>query len=409
MAGTFVNPYTFVPFPDAPPNRARPHGHAGRSELLSGTLTVTIHTETGVLIRGFGTEETPDVPRRADGTPFIPGSSLKGALRSLHETITGGCLRVFDSDFVPGYRDSVTVNTTRGLRMAIVAEHVSEDVPPTLLVCPDEDDPPTLHHDLLVRAAGGGPPLRSGERLAVTFTRGRPDAAYRDDEGEWVVFISDAKVRDAAGGRKRNYRAQLRRYPVGAVARAVPDEVWQDFLHAVDGADDLRTAQLAKRDPGDVFADVTFQGRVIGRRHYASRRLHEGQPVWVRLDSDGEIESLRLSMIWRHPGSVSAGQRVDPGFHACREWESLCPSCQVFGSADTEGKDTPEARQNSYRGHVRFSDAVLVKRAKSKKKKGGAGKDSAIETLKLSRPWELPSRDRDSSISSTTSESGKRR
>lgn len=157
MAGTFVNPYTFVPFPDAPPNRARPHGHAGRSELLSGTLTVTIHTETGVLIRGFGTEETPDVPRRADGTPFIPGSSLKGALRSLHETITGGCLRVFDSDFVPGYRDSVTVNTTRGLRMAIVAEHVSEDVPPTLLVCPDEDDPPTLHHDLLVRAAGGGP------------------------------------------------------------------------------------------------------------------------------------------------------------------------------------------------------------------------------------------------------------
>ncbi len=383
MAGTFVNPYTFVPFPDAPPNRARPHGHAGRSELLSGTLKVTIHTETGVLIRGFGTEETPDVPRRADGTPFIPGSSLKGALRSLHETITGGCLRVFDSDFVPGYRDSVTVNTTRGLRMAIVAEHVSEDVPPTLLVCPDEDDPPTLHHDLLVRAAGGGPPLRSGERLAVTFTRGRPDAAYRDDEGEWVVFISDAKVRDAAGGRKRNYRAQLRRYPVGAIPRAVPDEVWQDFLHAVDGADDLRTAQLAKRNPDDVFADVTFNGRVIGQRHYASRRLHEGQPVWVRLDSDGEIESLRLSMIWRHPGGISAGERVDPEFHACREWENLCPSCQVFGSADTEGKDTPKARQNSYRGHVRFSDAVLVKRAKSKKKKGGAGKDSAIATLKL--------------------------
>ncbi|MGW9307760.1 TIGR03986 family type III CRISPR-associated RAMP protein [Saccharomonospora azurea] len=384
MAEKFVNPYTFVPFPDAPPTRARPHGHSGRSDLLSGTLKVTVHTETGVLIRGFGSEKTPDVPRRADGTPFIPGSSLKGALRSLHETITGSCLRVFDSDFVPGYRDSVTAKTVQGLRMAIVAEHVSEDAPPTLLLCPDEDDPPKLPHDLLVRAAGGGPPLRSGERLTVTFTRGRPDEAYRDDDGEWVVFISDAKVRNAAKRDKRNYKAQLRRYPVGAVPRTVPDEVWQDFLHAVDGADDLRTAQLKKRDPDDVFADVTFNTRVIGQRHYASRRLHEGQPVWVRLSHNGEIESLRLSMIWRHSGSIPAGQRVDSGFHACRDWENLCPSCQVFGSADTEGKDTPEARQNSYRGHVRFSDAVLAKRVKPKrKKKSEAEKDSAIETIRL--------------------------
>src|SRR5690606_6658313 len=126
MAGTFVNPYTFVPFPDAPPYRTRPHGHSGRSELLSGTLKVTIHTETVGLIRGCGSEKTPDVLQRADGTQLIPGASLQGALRNMHETITGGCLRVFNSDFVPGYRDSVTVNTTRRLRMAIVADHASE-------------------------------------------------------------------------------------------------------------------------------------------------------------------------------------------------------------------------------------------------------------------------------------------
>lgn len=361
MAGTFVNPYTFVPFPDAPPSRDRPHGHAGRPELLSGKLKVTIHTKTGVLIRDFGSEK---VPRDADGAPFIPGSSLKGALRSLHETITGSCLRVFDSDFVPGYRDSLTAETLQGLRMAIVQEHASEDVPPKLLVCPDKDDPPKLHHDVLVRAAGGGPALKSGERVTVTFTRGRPDEAYRDDDGEWVVFISDATARAAASGDKPNYQAQLRPYPVGATPQTVPEQVWQDFLHAVDGADDLRTAQLEKRDRDEIFADVTFDGRVIGQRHYASRRLHEGQPVWVRLGRDNQIELLRLSMIWRHSGSIAAGQRVDPGFHACRDGEKLCPSCQVFGSADTEGKDTPEARQNSYRGHVRFSDAITATDAK---------------------------------------------
>lgn len=94
--------------------------------------------------------------------------------------------------------------------------------------------------------------------------------------------------------------------------------------------------------------------------------------MWVRVDANGEITSVRLAMLWRHSGALSdmdddegdgrrdgsAKERVDRGFHACTIWTKLCPSCQVFGSADTSGKETPEARQNSYRGHVRFSDAT---------------------------------------------------
>ena len=50
-------------------------------------------------------------PFQAPGGPSgttvlrLPGSSVKGAVRSLHETLAGGCLRVFDEDFIPSYRD----------------------------------------------------------------------------------------------------------------------------------------------------------------------------------------------------------------------------------------------------------------------------------------------------------------
>jgi hypothetical protein len=49
---------------------------------------------------------------------IIPGSSLHGALRSLHETLTGSCLRIFDPDFVSSYRD--IARDTADLRLALI-------------------------------------------------------------------------------------------------------------------------------------------------------------------------------------------------------------------------------------------------------------------------------------------------
>lgn len=106
----FVNPYTFVPFPAAFAGRCAPHGHRGDSQLWSGTIGITIKARTPVLVRGTcGADETT-LPHRPgpDGVDqqIIPGSSLHGAVRALHETLTGSCLRVFEQDFSPVYRDA---------------------------------------------------------------------------------------------------------------------------------------------------------------------------------------------------------------------------------------------------------------------------------------------------------------
>ena len=115
MAERFVNPYTFVPFPERI-ERRKPSGHhllgAGN---LSGAFTVT------------WTFTSPfQAPAGQSGTAVLrlPGSSVKGAVRSLHETLAGGCLRVFHEDFVPSYRDQARARSA-DWTMAVVEQAYS--------------------------------------------------------------------------------------------------------------------------------------------------------------------------------------------------------------------------------------------------------------------------------------------
>jgi hypothetical protein len=93
----FINPYTFVPLPAAI-GRARPGGHhcAGDGNV-SGWMTVAWTLQTPLLLPRAH-------PAVHGGRVVIPGSSVKGAVRSLHEALMGGCLRVVDEEFVPVYR-----------------------------------------------------------------------------------------------------------------------------------------------------------------------------------------------------------------------------------------------------------------------------------------------------------------
>lgn len=367
----FVNPYTFVPFPSTPPHRQPPYGHDGTDpgrDLLTGQLVVTIKARTPILVRGFGTPENPEVPSRPQAgrsgrEHIIPGSALHGATRSLHETLTGSCLRIFDDDFVPGYRHTVNDRGIADLRMGVVSA-VSDGRPVTVQLC---DDPvwssrkPRLDQDVLSRLhLDGG--LRSGDRLTVDVNAdGKPVDARRDKNGDWVVFITDSGAREPKG----RYRAHIRKLGSDNPAE-VPEEVWRTYLAAVAGADDLRPARQEDVDPHDPFIDVVHPKNgdgpkvTVGQRHLARTTVRVGQPLWLRMSGSNTIDEIRLGMAWRRPGDIAAGCRVPDGFQACHKVNVLCPSCRLFGSADVRGNDTEAAQQNSYRGHVRFGDAIAI-------------------------------------------------
>ncbi|WP_433685756.1 TIGR03986 family type III CRISPR-associated RAMP protein [Nocardia sp. CA-119907] len=367
-----------MPFPPAAPVRARPYGHDGRArgELLSGRLRLSVTAKTPILIRGFGTETDPQVPSRPgrDGGRewIVPGSAFHGAIRSLHETVTGSCLRAFDEGFVPSYRQTAQPQDIAALRLAVVSSAAApgpggpQPAPMVRLCEPGDPQAHRLDQDVLQQLHASSE-LRSGDRLRIELgPDGRPRQAWPDSAGDWVVFISDAGTR----GSRQRYRAHVRRLTDHTVP--VLDDAWQDFLSNVEGADDLRSARLTEIPESQRFTEVTHTYQpvgaralevVVGMRCLARRTVQVGQPLWVRPSRDGAgVDLVQLSMIWRRRGTDTAGDRVPPGFSACWDPGDLCPSCRMFGSADVRGgTDTDAAaQQRSYRGHVRFGDAVAV-------------------------------------------------
>ncbi|HZP02607.1 MAG TPA: RAMP superfamily CRISPR-associated protein [Terriglobia bacterium] len=94
-------PFGFVPLPTHV-DRRRPAGHDRfMRELLSGSITGELVAQTPIHVGSGGIELTNDsrIPLvkahfRTAGKVAIPGSSLKGAIRSIVEAITYSCVRV---------------------------------------------------------------------------------------------------------------------------------------------------------------------------------------------------------------------------------------------------------------------------------------------------------------------------
>jgi CRISPR/Cas system CSM-associated protein Csm3 (group 7 of RAMP superfamily) len=124
-------PYDFVPFPKERPDRKQGAGQDKLNpRLLSGTLELTLHTLTPVHV-GLGYSDfikagdreylaalqASKPVREADAVRrryLIPGSSIKGAVRSIVEAITRSCIRITQGrhrPYIPqGYGGCMSVN-----------------------------------------------------------------------------------------------------------------------------------------------------------------------------------------------------------------------------------------------------------------------------------------------------------
>ena len=102
-ADRFVNPFAFVPALGTVQRRPwLGHLAAGSQQRYSGTITATWTLKTPFLLPQNAKQEGW---LGSDGKLCIPGSAVKGAVRSLHEAMFNGCLRIIDDDYTPAYRE----------------------------------------------------------------------------------------------------------------------------------------------------------------------------------------------------------------------------------------------------------------------------------------------------------------
>ena len=386
----FINPYTFVPLPAEPPPRRKPHGHhtlvaEENVARFAGRITARLVARSPLLVRNIGSaaptiDEVAKAPRTSAGGLFIPGSSLHGAVRSLHEALTGSCLRVFDPDFVPVYRDVASGELRKGWDLGVVNEVDHSGRPTRLTRCDETRWVPltTLH-----RAMSAGNPVTTGQRFTLIekhfSTQGNRQvyqeeaSATLDPNGDWVVLITD----DNARQKKYPYYCAIGRIPATPTPVELTDHAWQEYLRAAEGAKQWFAgrgdppnfeAERAKLDqPGTSLGDVIGSPKLAREKGcwFRPRRwLHQGQVVWLGPSKGRLVDGMALSCLWRTRGQGSSGDRILDEFHPCHAPDSLCPSCRVFGSADVRdvsgyGVDRRFAEQRSYRGHVRVMDSVL--------------------------------------------------
>ena len=357
----FVNPYTFVPLPrkvvcgqppghDPGPDEAR--------ERYVGALEVTWRIQSPLAIP---TEEWGSI----GGDVRIPGSSIKGAVRSTHEMLFGGCLRQVDLGYRPTYRQLPNMDALKDWRMAVVLD--DDEV----LLCEKEDPKRRSSIDSKALCERVGDRARTGDVVAVNsdddwkdrselrvaerfqvLQRPAEVSGYEKLAGCYVVLITKK------GARRDAVRATWY-WSLGKLTR-------ERATFSEKATRDFSWAMMEARPDGERWIDV-FRGKTkLGQARGNEHALEPGSVIWVKV-LNGMVTAIKLSQFWRERSKECLGDRIPQETKPCDgENLRLCPSCSVFGSADTlnDQADTDERRregdQRSYAAHVRFGSAIGV-------------------------------------------------
>lgn len=90
MSDRFVNPYTFIPV-----NNGIKQDYKSYLDepLLTGKISCRLRTKTQISVCDYGSDERTHEFFSIDGkNPIIPGSSIRGVIRSIYEALTDSCL-----------------------------------------------------------------------------------------------------------------------------------------------------------------------------------------------------------------------------------------------------------------------------------------------------------------------------
>ncbi|WP_024861868.1 TIGR03986 family type III CRISPR-associated RAMP protein [Ruminococcus flavefaciens] len=87
--GGFINPYTFIPVNDGNKKSLREYYNSS-ADLISGKIECTLFTRSQIALCDEVSEGLFDF-FNVNGKPVIPGSSLRGTIRSLYEALTDSC------------------------------------------------------------------------------------------------------------------------------------------------------------------------------------------------------------------------------------------------------------------------------------------------------------------------------
>ena len=328
-----VNPYSFVPLGTAPARTSLDACYTG--PLLTGRLDYTLTTDTPLLIPDSAKvvkDEKIDHKRYPffrlpDGTPAIPGSEMRGAMRGVYEAVTNSCLSVLlDSTEEPFSQRLPSTNGFKDHGLLGIDPETGEWV----LYAADVVD------YLKLSEGRDGSLMRNGwlNWYGREYHNGQHTRLRPDRPSGWLQFNRPITLHN------KNYHVRLLAPKPGrpVIFRWQDDTPYRALSNILKKSADNDPRSAAH---GDLLA--------------ALEKVHNGDPaqgglvpVWYLLADDNGTPRCYLS--GASIGRVMQGRswaEIMGNYAPCADTDALCPGCALFGTV--KGKGTS--------GRVRFTDA----------------------------------------------------
>lgn len=333
-----VNPYSFVPLGPAP-RRAKLDDYYAGQTLLTGRLDYTLTTDTPLLIPDTAKTATEPSGHRTspffrlpDGTPAVPGSEVRGAVRNVYEAVTHSCMPVLRDS--TAYPFSQRLPSTNGFKSHGLLGYDPQTKQWALYAAATVDFIKLTEANYAASMVGGrlswgGKEYRSGQH-----TRLRSDGP----EG-WLQF--NKPVAAPKEGKKTSayyVRLLAPRTDRPALFQWADDTPYQDLRYVLGESAKNDRGSAAHGDLLAALEKAKQQGGMV--------------PVWYLLADDNGTQRCYLSgaSIGRVMQNRSWAEVM--GSHApCKDLDALCPGCALFGTVKGEGTT----------GRVRFTDAAAAK------------------------------------------------
>lgn len=332
----FINPYHFMPLGEKC-NRPEEKEHESekKESVYSGYLTVELKNRTKMLVpRGRRREdrnndETLEFFTYSDETgaykkypPVIPGSSLRGMLRSVYEMATDSCLSALDTS-KPIYR------------------RISDPGKPALLH--KTENGMKLCMDIQVER----------ERINSPLDRSYKECEYVEDGGSPFIYLKGEDFRR----KKNHYRFIL---PKGAqnTGLNVTEQMLEQFEKTLSVYQDKAINKTSGHNGYREYARI-YNRFKLGKLPDAGYS-HDYFPVYCH-----EVRSGGQSTYYITPAAISKEMfrtsleeilERSGGYQPCTSVNRLCPACSLFGMVGKGDENGTEA----LKGRVRITDAVFM-------------------------------------------------
>jgi CRISPR-associated protein (TIGR03986 family) len=410
----FLNPYNFVRYLEKPRPENRVLGDCpppphDRYLALTGTITCELEAVTPLFISDtHGVQSDPDHPEHKiyrffqyDGQDAVPASSLRGAIRAVFEAVTNSCFAVFEG---PRLSYRLQANRAATLVPARVEEGQNGQLQLNLLPGfapvspgqrPREPYAATVHLYNPIRGRRVKAPrvsldgLKHGDECYALvekkgiFTYVLRVSKRREDLPEpstpsqhrlqgWLC-INNQNVENK---RKERFFFRAEENEVEPARLALPDDVQQAYRDLIADYHNRHQDAVAARHAAKQPLDRPVPGKrsgdpdqpALSRYMYAKDdlRLQPGTLVYAALShtEPWRVEYIAPAAVPRVSYHHSVADLLSRHAHLepCKEYDSLCPACRVFGwvydPREAKG-ELPPTKTVAYAGRLHFSHAWL--------------------------------------------------